>query len=211
MNSEGPSGPSERNRLIMISILREYFPSSSQKGIVKLKSNYFGTICAIIVAFAIVYAMCFILNVYMHFQFSKKILIDYQNLVISIVLFIISIFAQTIFYMLRGYTKFDRQMIDYLGHFLWVQKLYLKDVRNRICDSVDAHYEIDENNHVVIGLYPHGLTYTDSTQKLESDLASLFNMWDLIDVRVYADHTDYVFDTRKLKHIDDQNDSYRFA
>ena len=198
----------------MNKILRDFFPLSTQKGCVKLKSNYVGTICGLIMMIGLIGLMSFIFNIFVHFSISRKLAIYYSGLIVYIPLLILPLFAQRIFYTLKGYTKFDCQMIDYLGHFLWVQKLYLKDSRGRICNSVDAHYKIDENNHVVIGLYPYGLTYTGSTQQLEADLASLFYMWDLIDVQVYSDHTDYIFDINKLDQIHDQDqftDSYRFA
>lgn len=176
----------------------------SQKD-VDIKNNITGDINIALSFIVLLLSIMAILAAYIYFKIAPKVgsTVSVHSFTVYfpwIILLLFILNRQKLIDLIRGFSKFDRQIIDALGHFLWAHKLFLYDDRKRITDSATASYVIDGTN-ITIGLNPHGMVFTRTTQEMGAELASLFPRWELIDTRVYASHTEYVFALSKVHRI----------
>lgn len=175
----------------------------SQKDI-EIKNNLSGNINIALFFILLLLSTMTIFSGYIYYKIapvkSSVSAKSFMQLIPWIFLLLIALNRQKLIDLIKGFSKFDRQMSDTLGHFIWAHKLFLYDDRKRITDSATASYCIDGQN-IVIGLNPHGMTFTKTTQEMGKELASLFPRWELIDTRPYASHTEYIFALSKVHRI----------
>jgi hypothetical protein len=168
---------------------------------VSIKSNKLYEVNMMAAIIMIVAIMVIVLSIALHVYYPKINIdsgIGGSLAVIAVTL--MYLYRDKIILAVKGYDRWDRQMISGLSHFIWVNRGYVTDTAGRITDSVIASYHLDGTD-VIISLDAHGLPYSQSIQEMEVQLSSLFSGLRYVDKQIHADKTDYIFSTLKNRRV----------